>query len=64
MSVRLDEMWTNVNGQPVSNEPNGFFGALENTLRVGLAFGSASRRSHGVYATGPARFTLLSFDIE
>lgn len=63
MTVRLDEMWTNVNGQPALNEPNGFYGALENTSRVGLAFGSASRRSHGVYTTGPARFTLLSFDI-
>ena len=64
MTVRLDEMWTNVNGQPASNEPNGFYGALENTSRVGLAFGSASRRSHGVYTTGPARFTLMSFNIE
>lgn len=63
MTVRLDEMWTNVNGQPVSQEPDGFYGALENTSRVGFAFGSASRRSHGVYATGPARFTLLNFDI-
>lgn len=63
MVVRLDETWTNVNGQAVSQDPAGYSAALEHTARIGLAFGSASRRSHGVYASGPARFTLLSFDI-
>lgn len=63
--VGLDEVWTNVNGQPNSNvEQRGpFAAALENTARIGIAFGSVSRRSHGVYATGPARFTLLNLDI-
>ena len=63
--VRLDEVWTNVNSQPNSNaEKRGpYAAALQNTARIGLAFGSVSRRSHGVYATGPARFTLLSLDI-
>ena len=57
MTVRLDEMWTNVNGKPVSQQPDGFYAALENTARVGLAFGSASRRSHGVYTTGASGTT-------
>lgn len=64
VTVRLDEAWTNVNGQPVSQDRSGFDAALRDTARVGLAFGSSSLRSHGVYATGPARFTLLKFEIE
>ena len=64
MTVRLDETWTNVNGQPVSQNRDGFDAALRDTVRIGLAFGSSSKRSHGVYATGPARFTLLNFKIE
>jgi hypothetical protein len=63
ITIRLDETWTNVNGQPNDMDPAGFSAALQNTARIGLAFGSPSRRSHGVYATGPARFTLLSLDI-
>jgi len=62
--VRLDETWTNVDGQPSHAAPAGFAVALRNTARIGLAFGSLSRRSHGVYATGPARFTLRSLAIE
>jgi hypothetical protein len=63
MTVRFDEMWTNVHGQTVSQDTDGFSAALEDTARIGLAFGSSARRSHGVYASGPARFTLLDFDI-
>jgi hypothetical protein len=64
VTVKLDEAWTNVNGQANSSVPEGFSAALRNTATLGLAFGSPSRRSHGVYATGPARFTLLGLDIE
>ena len=63
ITVRLDQDWTNVNGQPNVQDPGGYAGALAETSRIGLAFGSSSMRSHGVYATGPARFTLLAFDI-
>jgi len=63
LTVQLDETWTNVNGQPNHAAPDGFAAALRNTARIGLAFGSPSRRSHGVYTTGPARFTLYSLDI-
>lgn len=64
MTVRLDEEWINVAYLPSSQDPEGYAAALAETARVGLAFGSIALRSHGVYATGPARFTLLGFDIE
>ena len=64
IAVRFDEPWTNVNGQSKQETGNGFAAAMENTDNMGLAFGSSSRRSHGVYATGPARFTLLSWKID
>jgi hypothetical protein len=64
VTVQLNETWTNVNGQPNHAVPDGFAAALRNTARLGLAFGSSSLRSHGVYATGPARLTLLGLDIE
>lgn len=63
VTVRLDDAWTNVYGVPNSQQPQGYAGALEDTARIGLAFGTPSARSHGVYATGPARFTLLGFDV-
>lgn len=64
VEVGLDETWTNVHGQPNHQMREGFVAALQNTARIGLAFGSPSRRSHGVYATRPARFTLLGLDID
>jgi hypothetical protein len=64
LTVRLDEIWTNVKGVSNRQDPDGYHAALNETVAVGVAFGSSSFRSHGVYATGPARFTLLSFDIE
>jgi len=63
VTVRLNETWTNVQGRPNHEVPQAFAAALQNTARIGLAFGSPSARSHGVYATGPARFTLLGLDI-
>lgn len=63
VTVRLDETWTNVNGIPNSRDPQGYASALKNTGQIGIAFGTSSARSHGVYATGPARFTLLEFSI-
>ncbi|MEO5706546.1 MAG: hypothetical protein ABIT10_13995 [Alteraurantiacibacter sp.] len=63
VTVRLDGGWTNVNGKPVTDDPQGFAAARAETAVLGLAFGSAQRRSHGVYATGRASFTLLALDI-
>jgi hypothetical protein len=64
VTVRFDEPWGNVNGVQNSQDPAGYRAALEDTARLGVAFGSSGLRSHGVYATGPARFTLLALDIE
>ena len=63
VTVRLNETWTNVRGHPNHDVPEAFAAALRNTDRIGLAFGSLSRRSHGIYATAAARFTLLGLDI-
>lgn len=63
VTVRLDGGWTNVNGKPVSDDPQGFAAARAETAMLGIAFGSAQRRSHGVYATGLASFTLLDLTI-
>lgn len=63
VTVRLDEPWTNVNGVANSQDRRGFENALESAARLGISFGTASARSHGVYATGPARFTVLSVEM-
>lgn len=63
VTVRLDESWTNVNGKSRAEDPLGFADALDDTATIGIAFGTGSARSHGVYATGPGRFTLLGLDI-
>ena len=59
-----DPGWISVQGRPASDFPEAFADALRETGRVGLVFGSAKARGHGVYATGPARFRLESFRIE
>ncbi len=64
VTIRLDDRWTNVNGVPNDQASAGYAEAMQNTERLGIAFGSSSRRSHGVYATAPARFTLLGVDID
>lgn len=64
MTVSLrDNGWISVLGKPRTSNPAAFEMALAETERVGLLFGSASGRGHGVYATGPARFTLIDFRI-
>ena len=55
MTVGLDEDWVNVAFLPRSRDPAGYAAARADTGRIGLAFGSKSLRSHGVYATGRAR---------
>lgn len=64
VTLRFDDRWTNVQGVPNGDLPREYAAALASAARIGIAFGSPSRRSHGVYATGPARFTLLALDIE
>ncbi len=64
ISVRLDDPnWISVLGRTAGANPGALEDALADIDRVGLVFGSANARGHGVYATAPARFTLLSFRI-
>lgn len=60
-----DPLWGSVvGGMKASERPEAFGAALRNSDRVGLVFGSTAARGHGVYATAPARFELLDFDIQ
>ena len=61
--VHFDERWTDVHGASSTELREPFRDALNDTETLGIAFGSSSLRSHGVYATGPARFTLIDLDI-
>lgn len=64
VSIGLDEDWVAMTGPDAHANPSGFRAALADTARVGFVFGSESGRGHGVYATAPARFTILDFRVE
>ena len=51
--------WIGVHG---SQDQSRFYEALRKADNIGLVFGSPSGRGHGVYATGPATFTLLAYE--
>lgn len=61
LTVSLTDGWTSVLGKPSANNPGAFEDALADPGKIGLVFGTHAARGHGVYATGPARFTLTSF---
>lgn len=64
ISIRFDDRWTNVAHRPNSEHSRAYEAALAKTARFGFAFGTPLLRSHGVAATGEARFTLLSVEFE
>lgn len=64
VSIDLDEAWISVYGKTPEAAPRGFRDALADTERVGFVLGSAAARGHGVYATGPARLIVTSFEVE
>ncbi|TCD06269.1 hypothetical protein EYB45_00550 [Erythrobacteraceae bacterium CFH 75059] len=65
VTVAMNEPWVAVLGGTSHDLPEDFAAARRDTARVGFVFGSAaSGRGHGVFATGPARFTILDFRIE
>ena len=65
LTVLLDDpAWISVLGRPPATAPAAHAAALAEASRLGLVFGWAGGRGHGVYATGPARFTLLDFEVE
>lgn len=64
VKVSLDDPnWIPVMGGTAGGNPQAFLDAKRNAETVGIVFGSDAARGHGVYATGPARFTLQSFQI-
>ncbi len=65
ISVRFDDPeWISAMAKKSGSAPGRLQAALNDVDRIGLTFGATvSGRGHGVYATAPARFTLLSFDI-
>ena len=63
LSVPLDNAWGGVNTFMAATHPQQFQDALDNADRVGFVLGSVNGRGHGVYATAPARFTVLSFQV-
>lgn len=64
VSIALDEPWIAMMGGDGHSLPAAFARAKAETAEVGFVFGSAGLRGHGVFATGPARFTVLDFEIE
>lgn len=64
ISIRFDDRWTNVAHRPNTENRRAYDAALARTARFGFAFGTPLLRSHGVAATGQARFTLLSVNFE
>ncbi len=64
VSIDLDEKWLAMNYENAWDIPRDFETSLARADNVGFVFGSPVLRGHGVYATGPARFTLLEFRVE
>jgi hypothetical protein len=64
LDVPLDGRWTDVMGGTPAPDAAGFQAAIRKADRVGFTFGGGTGYGHGVFATGPARFTLLSFKVE
>ena len=58
-----DPNWVSVFGKPASVNPEAFAMAMAETSRIGFVFGSVWGRGHGVFATAPARFALLSLRV-
>ncbi|MXP43466.1 hypothetical protein [Allopontixanthobacter sediminis] len=64
VSISLTEPWIAMMGGDASSLPQAFDAALRETSQIGFTFGGASGRGHGVFATAPARFTVLDYRIE
>lgn len=62
ISVRLDQNWTALQGSATTN-PRGFADAIRYADRVGFTLGGGTGFGHGVYATGPARLVVTSFQV-
>jgi hypothetical protein len=55
--------WKSIQSSSGAKAPAQFRDALANASRVGFVLGGGGSAGHGVFATGPARFTLLNFRV-
>ncbi|MBO6527833.1 hypothetical protein [Erythrobacter sp.] len=63
LTILFAENWISVMGSDHARSPQAFAEALAEAGRVGFTLGSSGGRGHGVYATAPARFTVLEFSV-
>ncbi|MGB3737811.1 MAG: hypothetical protein WA948_00495 [Pontixanthobacter sp.] len=63
VTIDLKDDWKAVGASRSNRQVAQFRSALADAGQIGFTFGSRGGRGHGVYATGPARFTLLKFQI-
>lgn len=61
--ILFEENWISVMGSDRERSPREFAATLAEAGRIGITFGSRGGRGHGVYATSPARFTMLEFSL-
>lgn len=63
LTVLFSENWISVMGSDRVRSPEQFAEALADPGRIGFTFGSDRGRGHGIFATAPARFTVLEFAV-
>ena len=64
IEARLDGNWKAILSSTRLNNPPAFEQALREADRVGFVLGGGDGAGHGVYATGPARLVVTSFQVE
>jgi hypothetical protein len=64
VSIPLSDAWIAMSGGDNRTKPSAFSAALKYATRLGFTLGSESGRGHGVYATKPARLTILEYQVE
>lgn len=60
LTIMFDEAWISVLG---GSNPAQLQDTLRRAETIGMTFGSRQARGHGVFATQPARFTLLDYAV-
>jgi hypothetical protein len=60
----LSARWTAVQVSNSHSNPVDFREAIEQADQVGFVLGGGDGYGHGVFATGPARLTILEFRVE
>ena len=64
ITVSLNDVWTPVLTGNSLDAPDAFASAKADADRVGFVFGGGDGLGHGVYATGPARFTMIGYEVQ